>query len=408
MTEPREGAPDRPSPADCAGLALLGGLPPPLLARILARCRIARFAPGEAILVRDQQNESLHFLLAGQAEIHFDLAERSRPIPIPAGRMFGEMSVIDGLPVSAHVLAGTACRVLLVPAPVFWEEVVTAPGAARDIMRQLSGLLRADALRLTEALRERLKHEALARELTLAREIQMGMLRQPDDWFPAERRCDMAALIEPARLVGGDFYDAQMLGPDRLLLTIGDVAGKGISAALFMVRALTLMRAEAAETADAAGIAAGVNRALAADNPASMFVTLLLAVLDLRSGEVSFANYGHLPPVLLGPEGGAAFHPLPANAVAGIMAGAQGATGRLQLQPGDTLLLYSDGVTEAVDPGMTQFAEAGLLAALREARPADPATGLRAVSAAVARHAGAAEQADDITLLAVRWNGPAA
>ena len=109
-------------------------------------------------------------------------------------------------------------------------------------MRHLSEMLRSNIAGLMRAMQDRLRHAALERELGLARDIQMGMLRRADGWFSDRRDFRVSALIQPARIVGGDFYDAFLIDRDHLLLAIGDVAGKGISAALFMVRGLTLLR----------------------------------------------------------------------------------------------------------------------------------------------------------------------
>jgi sigma-B regulation protein RsbU (phosphoserine phosphatase) len=393
---------------ECAGLTLLGELAPDLLARILARCTVAHYPAGALILARGAANQTLHFLLDGIVHIHFDLTDRSRPILVPPGRMFGEMSVIDGLPVSAFVLAAAPSRVLLVPAEIFWEEVVTAPGAARTVMRALSGLLRSNAAALTEALQERLAHEALGRELALARDIQMGMLKRADPWFPDQSSFAIAAWLEPAKLVGGDFYDAFLLDEHHLVVAIGDVAGKGISAALFMVRALTLLRSWAPDWRSLAGTAADVNNSLARDNEAGMFLSLFMAVLDLRTGVLDYVNHGHAPPVLRAPDGSARLQPVARGLVLGLIEHAKGGFGQLVLPPGATLLLYSDGVTEALDPDQALFGDDRLLAAVAAAPVADPAALVPAIAGAVAGFAGSAEQADDITLLALRWPGPPA
>lgn len=403
MTPPdAAAAPERASLADCAGLTLLGDLAPALLERILARCAVRAFAAGEVILRRGDANRNLHFLLDGEVHIRFDLAERGAPIVVGPKRMFGEMSVIDELPVSAFVLAHQPCRVLLVPAEVFWEEVVTVPGAPRLVMRSLSGMLRANATALTEAVRERMRHEALERELALAHDIQMGMLQHPEPWFPGQQAFAIAAQVTPAKLVGGDFYDAFLLDGDRLVVAIGDVAGKGISAAMFMVRALTLLRSAAGNWVSLAHTVGGLNDALAKDNDASMFLTLFMAVVDLRTGALDYANFGHPPPLLVAPDGRVEVASVPAGMVVGIMESAHGAFGQLQLPPGSTLLLYSDGITEALNPVEELFGEPRLRAALA---PAPPAALVASVVEAVNAFAASAEQADDMTLLALRWTG---
>ena len=153
------------------------------------------------------------------------------------------------------------------------------------------------------------------------------------------------------------------------MLAIGDVAGKGVSAALFMVRALTLLRSAAVNWVSLADTVRGVNRTLADDNEASMFLTLFMAVLDLRTGLLRYINFGHLPPLIRSPDGSVAYHQMSPGVVFGLIENAQGATGSLVLSPGSTLVLYSDGVTEAEDPGERHFGLHGLLEAAGKRRP---------------------------------------
>jgi sigma-B regulation protein RsbU (phosphoserine phosphatase) len=386
-----------------AGFPVLGELDPALLQRVLARCRTVAFADGEIILQRGAVNRHLHFVLSGSVQVHFDLADRSAPLERGAGQMFGEMSVIDRLPASAYVIAAGPCRLLLLPDDLFWSDVVTVPGVARSVMRALSGLVRRDTLALMQAMQERLRHAALERELLLARDIQMGMLKRENLRFPGRDDFSIAANIEPARQVGGDFYEAFLLDADHLALAIGDVSGKGISAALFMVRALTLLRSSAPGWRSLADTLTSINRMLAADNEASMFITLFMAVLDLRSGGLEYINHGHPPPLIRAPDGATGFHGVAPGIVFGLFEDAQGAAGHTVLPPGATLLLYSDGVTEAMDPEQRQLGPAGLLDAVTRADTHDPAALIAAIAASVGRHAGAAEQADDITLVATHF-----
>ncbi|MBS0640505.1 MAG: SpoIIE family protein phosphatase [Acetobacteraceae bacterium] len=393
---------------DYAAFPVLGDLDAEIRARLLPHCRIVDFADDAVILQRDQTNDYLHFLLEGQAEVHFDLANRSDPIVINQGQMFGEISIIDQMPVTAFVVAAGPCRVLLVPGSIFWAEIVTVPGVARTVMRRLSQMLRSNSLVLVRAMQERLRHAALERELHLARDIQMGMLRHTDTWLPERRDVRIAALIEPARLVGGDFYDAFLLDDERLVLAVGDVSGKGISASLFMVRGLTLLRSPASQWVSLEKTLQDANRVLAEDNDTAMFLTLFMAVLDLRTGTLDYMNFGHPHPLLRRADGSAAFQHIASGVVFGVVPSAAGAAGQIALSPGDTLLLYSDGVTEAEDSAQRQLGADGLLAAVEAAGTDDPGKLVRSITAAIRDHAGDAEQSDDITLMAVTWHGPGA
>jgi phosphoserine phosphatase RsbU/P len=392
-------------PADCAGLEILGELDPRLLRRVLAQCGIATFREGDTILQRGAVNNQLHFVLSGRVQVHFEIDIRSQPIEIGVGRMFGEMSVIDRLPISAFVTAAEPCRILLLPDAVFWSDVITAPGITHTVMRVLSGRVRQNAAALMQAMRDHIRHEALEWELRLARDIQLGMLRRRNPWFPDRRDVEIVAHTAPAKLVGGDFYDAFFLDPDHLVLAIGDVAGKGISAALFMVRALTLLRNAATGWVSLARTAESMNSALAADNEASMFLTMFMAVLDVRTGVLEYVNFGHVPPLIRTPDGAAEYHTVPSGVVLGLLEDAQGAAGRLLLAPGSMLLLYTDGVTEALNLDNRQFGANALPAVVAAAATRDTEAAVSLIVAAVADHAGAAEPADDITVLAATLVG---
>jgi phosphoserine phosphatase RsbU/P len=392
---------------DLASLPILSELEPDLLGRLRPHCRVMEYANQDIILRKGRPNDHLHFLLDGRAEVHLDLTDRSEPIEIATGLMFGEISVIDQMPVTAYVIAAGPCRVMLLPATIFWSEVVTVPGVARTVMRRLSEMLRGNIAGLMRAMQERLRHAALERELSLARDIQMGMLRRADGWFGDRRDFQVSALIKPARTVGGDFYDAFLLDQDHLVVAIGDVAGKGISAALFMVRGLTLLRHPGAQWASLSATLDEANNVLAQDNDQAMFLTLFMGVLDLRTGDLDYVNFGHTWPLLRTPGGAASFHEVGPGVMFGIVPNAKGAPGRLTLPPGGALLLYSDGVTEAEDPAHRQLGSERLRAAAAAASNS-PAELVGVVADTVTAHAGPAEQSDDITLLAVTWMGPAA
>ena len=390
---------------DCATLPILGELEPALLERLLTHCRIVTFDDQEIILHKGAENDDLHFILSGRAEVHFDIVNRSNPIDIHTGQMFGEMSVIDQMPVSAYVIAAEPCRILLLPATLFWSEVVAVPGAARSVMRALSHLVRNSSAALIKATQDRLRHAALESELRLARDIQMGMLRRADPWFPERRDFSISARIEPARLVGGDFYDAFLLDQDHLVLALGDVAGKGISAALFMVRALTLLRSPAAHWVSLSKTLEDANRELAENNELSMFLTLFMGVLDLRTGELDYINCSHPRPLIRSPGGAVSYCDVEPGIMLGVFADAEGGAGRLVLPPGATLLLYSDGVTDSEDSGQRRLGARGLLEAVTVAGTDNTGALIQTIADTISRHAGEAEQADDITLLAITYRG---
>lgn len=240
--------------------------------------------------------------------------------------------------------------------------------------------------------------ERMAGELAAAHDLQMAMLPRQ---LPAIGGLELAGTCCPAREVGGDLYDARLLDDGRLFFMIGDVSGKGVPAALYMAITVSLARAIVQEgEIGPAELLARINRELARDNDTSMFVTLFCGILDLASGELRYANAGHNPPVLINRDGGASLPQIVPGLVAGCLDDYCYEEGRLDLAAGMTLLLYTDGVTEALNPAQELFGEERLLATLNGTHSA--ARSISALQQAVKSFVTEADQADDITMLAIR------
>ena len=248
-----------------------------------------------------------------------------------------------------------------------------------------------------------------AGELEAAWRIQMGMLPPPTAEALHEPRIELQARIEPARLVGGDFYDYFLLDADRLFFCIGDVAGKGLPASLFMAVCKALLKSIALRAAADAGLDLGTlmrtaEREIARDNPEMLFVTLFIGVLQLRSGELTYCNAGHEPPYLM-PEDGSGPQPLAGEAgpPLGVLEAFPYTQSRGSLARGDTLVLYTDGVTEAMNRAGHLYGRQQLAALLASmARGNTPAEVVSSVGWSVRGFVGDAEQSDDFTLLALR------
>ena len=242
-------------------------------------------------------------------------------------------------------------------------------------------------------------------ELEFARIIQRAAL--PSVFPPYPNRKDFAiyACTNPAREVGGDFYDFYLLGERTLAFLVADVSGKGIPAALFMMQAKTLIKSLAESGLGAAEILTAANEKLCQGNEANMFVTVWMGILDLSNGTLQYANAGHNPPMLR--RAGGSFEPL--NTPSGlVLAGMEGITYRaqtLQLQPGDVLYLYTDGVTEAADAEEALFGTQRLKNTLDQVIGSDPEILCDAVLEQVDRFVGEAPQFDDITMLSVLYTG---
>ena len=249
-----------------------------------------------------------------------------------------------------------------------------------------------------------------AKELAMAADIQENAIPRVFPPFPDEKRMDLFADMKPAREVGGDFYDFYLTGPDRLAFLVADVSDKGVPAALFMMRAKTLLKNLAQTGRPLAEAVAAANEALCEGNAANMFVTAWVGEIDLASGTVRYVNAGHNPPVVLRAKDGAAdYLRSRPGLVLGAMPGAKYRTGEVSLGPGDAIYLYTDGLTEQTDPNGELFGEARLELLLAGGGfLAHPETCTGAVLAGVEAHAAGVPQSDDRTQLLLRWHGPQA
>lgn len=386
----------------CRALRLFDGLDEARIAPVLAGCERRALAPGEVLITPGCANRTLFLLLDGRLQIRLDTVDDHDGFPVDAGEMVGEMSVIDGQLTTAWVVAERPSTVLLLPDTVLWDELAPLPGLVRNLLRRVSERSRARSASLFEAHRQRLRFEELERELAHARDIQTSLLPQHRPLLPAFDGIDVDARMIPAREVGGDFYDVFALDATRICLVVGDVSGKGMPAALFMMRVLTQLRAEARSADDLGAMLARLNSALAADNAACMFVTLVVVIVDVGNGSALIASAGHDAPIARLGDAGWQVLPRPAGPLLGVIDGARYATLSCQLQPGDRLLLYTDGVTEAEDPQRALFGLPALLARLEAGSDGDSATRVADLVAAVDAHAAGTPPSDDLTVVALR------
>jgi serine phosphatase RsbU (regulator of sigma subunit) len=274
-----------------------------------------------------------------------------------------------------------------------------------DDMELLAALAAAAALRIRNLAlaEETARRRLLDKELDLAHDIQMAMLPRS---FPDRPEIDVAAALRPARTVGGDLYDVVEDG-GRVWLLVGDVSGKGVGAALFMAVTKTLFRAIAPGSPSVAEAVGRMNRELARDNERAMFVTAFAARLDLATGELEHVNAGHCPTYRL--EATGALAPLggPVDPALGAVEGHRYRSSVATLRPGDALFLYTDGVLEARSAAGEEFHALRLEAYLGGCRDASAASLVEGLLSRVEDFAGDAPQYDDVTVLALRWRGPA-
>ncbi|MDQ5910208.1 MAG: phosphoserine phosphatase RsbU/P [Pseudomonadota bacterium] len=238
-------------------------------------------------------------------------------------------------------------------------------------------------------------------ELKIARTIQVSFLPRDPARLAAQGGLDVATWFQPAREVGGDLFHCFWLADGRLFLSIGDVAGKGVPAALMMGVTVTLIKGLAAAIADPDVLLERVNRELCAINEEMLFVTFFAAMLNPQTGELRFSNAGHNPPLIRRRNGSAEFMVIPPGLPLGIDPDGRYTSAGAQLDPGDILLLYTDGVTEAMNSANACFEPHRLLAVSRTSARMNPRQWVDDVVAAVAIYVGTAEPSDDLTLLAV-------
>ncbi len=245
--------------------------------------------------------------------------------------------------------------------------------------------------------------ESLKTDLAVASEIQQAILPRVNAPFPdLVDSLDIAALMTPAKDVGGDFYDFFRIDDDHVGFTIADVSGKGIPAAIFMAVSRTLIRATGIRGVSPSDCLTYANRLLADESVDCMFVTVFYGILNVRSGEVVYSNAGHNPPYLLKQSGEVEPLPIPKNPMVGAVDGIVYQQDTLTMAPGDTLMMFTDGVTEAMNTSLELFGENRLEQTLREVIHQPCQDILDAVKTAVATFTEGAEQSDDITMLTIK------
>ena len=247
--------------------------------------------------------------------------------------------------------------------------------------------------------------ERIGAELSVAKTIQASMLPCIFPPFPGRHEFDIYATMTPAKEVGGDFYDFFLIDGDHLAMTIADVSGKGVPAALFMVITKVLLKNSAQSGKAPHEVLEEVNQQLCANNPVDMFVTVWLGILEISTGRLTCANAGHEYPVLRRAGGG---YELIRDKHGFILAGMESSRYRdytLELRPGDELFVYTDGVPEATNAENELFGTERMVAALNRHADERVEALLPALQAELDTFVAGAPQFDDITMLAMRYNG---
>jgi len=322
--------------------------------------------PPDTILIHEgDSGDTLYVVLEGRMDVvkAFGTPEEQLLKTLTCGEFFGEMSLLDPQRIrTASVVSRTAVRLLEMSRKDFDALLRSWPEAAYDLAKVLSGRLRDTDNATIRELKEKnrqlenayrelqaahahiIEKKKLERELELAWEIQNSMLPRS---LPRFAGFDFGTRIAPARAVGGDFYDFIPLGDNTLGIAVGDVSGKGMPAAIFMAMTRSLMRAEASRAGSAQEALRGVNRHLLEMNESGMFVTVLYGVLNGKTREFHYGRAGHELPIQCNDQGVTINSACGHGQALGILADPAIDEQTVKLSPGDTLLLFTDGVTDA-------------------------------------------------------------
>lgn len=397
------------SPQDLAMLIqhqLFSGLPVSALQELLAQCPVIILHKGEILLSPGTTNHHLYLLLTGHLLVYLDTIDSPTSFHIQPGEFIGEMSIIEERKTSAYVVAHQPSRLIAIHQEQFWGKVGCYPEAMRSMLKMFSERMRKQNEVTRRVSEQQLKYELLQRELAAAGNIQANILPQEFPLFPDHPQVDVFALMEPARQVGGDFYDAAALDDEHIYVAVGDVSGKGLPAAMFMVRAITLLRLMLSKKKRFATVLARMNEMLCENNKDFTFLTLMVAMLNVKTGVLHLVNGGHHAPLLATGERPFTSLPVPKGALLGISETVVYHVAEYQLHPGDTLFLYTDGVTECENEQQHFFSEGRMQAVLNTAVPPHtPQNLIVQLRQAVKDFAQNTPQSDDITMLALTYLG---
>ena len=406
---------------------------------IAERCRLGTYRAGAILMQQDEAASFAIVVLDGEIDVFVEIpAGRIHIATVPRHQVVGELAALTGAQRTATVVARTDVVALRIKREDLVRLTTKYPGLALSIVQELGRRLNSmnrslasltyaatalgrdeyDPEMLTEltsqpgaftgfarafaAMADEIRAKQHRRqEMQAAAAIQQSILPPPLPRDGPAAAIDLHGEMHPAREIGGDFYDYFLLGDTHLALTIADVSGKGIPAALFMAVSRTVLRSVTGID-DMVARMAEANRLLSAENAASMFVTMFHGVLDLRTGALCYCNAGHNPPYLLR-IGGAGEMLKPTGIAFGLDADMPYRIEETVLRPGDAMFLFTDGITECFDLEGEEFGNARLDEALEAGRGRAAAELVAGVLAATAAFAAGAEQSDDITCLALRY-----
>lgn len=398
---------------------LFAELPAEEHAHLAATLRQVTYASGALLFREGDYGDRFYIVLEGELEIIKAMGTASELMldARGSGEFVGEMSMLNRDNVrTASVRARGETRLLEMQHAEFDALMHRHPELAYEMVRVLSNRLRdannatirdlqAKNRQLTQAYLDLqaaqdqiIEQETLARELQVARNIQEHMLPRT---LPIMAGFDFSACMVPARVVSGDFYDFISLDDDRLGVVVADVCGKSLPAALLMALTRSLLRAEASRDGSPSDVLLSVNRHLLDMNDSRTFVTMLYGVLHRQTRQFTYVRAGHELPLVVGPEGDIFVPEMGLGQPLGILPRPALDLQTVEIPRGGVLLLYTDGVTEAIDPQGQFFETERLYETARQTSGATAQQTCDRLLEAITSHRGPAPQADDVTLVAV-------
>ena len=380
-----------------------------------------RFEPGQVIVEEGSTGRELYIILEGAVEVVKGRGVEAMLLAIRGpGDIIGEMSFLEGRPRFATLRVQKPALLLQFSEQELTSLLLQQPRLLYQTLRVLTARLResdlkmiadlqsktvelAEAYRgLQEAQAAMVEKERLEHELELARQLQQSILPHQ---FPNLSGFHFAARSRPARQVGGDFYDAIALGPDRVGLVIADVSDKGMAAALYMALTRSLIHAEARRSSSPRRVLLNTHRLLLEMTQSFMFVTAFYGVLDARTGSLTYARAGHDLPLLVSPDRGDCRSLSADGTILGLLKDIRLEEAGVDLRSGDALVLYTDGITDATTKSGEYFGLERLRETVKAAAAGSAEELCDAIFARVNRFQRGAAQHDDMALLVVKADG---
>lgn len=272
----------------------------------------------------------------------------------------------------------------------------------RDLHDSLAYMQKSLSTYVNELKETTASKERIESELSIARDIQMGMIPKIFPPYPDRNDVDLHAILKPAKEVGGDLYDFYMDG-NRLYFLIGDVSGKGVPASLFMAITRSLFRTLSHQVLSPAKIVTEMNNSISDNNESNMFVTLIVGILDLETGVMKLCNAGHNPPILIHPDKHVSFLEFPTQIFVGVIEDFTYTDAEITLEKGSKLFLYTDGITEAENTEKELYGDDKLLEVLSANTSSNVRTTVDVVVSSIANHVKEAEASDDLTILLIQY-----